>query len=220
MKKLIAILVIAIVMIGVVFADDTAGLTVSVVVPEYVPTFKLGTSDTTNVNTQFYDAVVTESSVSYTSGSLNDTAAATLADANNDLVVTFGIFQVKPANSTYIKTENKYSFTATATNLILNFEDENNNNTLTRKTNPTSQERFEMSSVSLIKGVSTKPGTDYATVTDGASGVDFSIKYLGVSYTPASNDVEIGSFTVTWGKNGTALPGTYSADITLTMTTN
>ena len=217
MKKLIAILTIAIVLVGAVFAADTAGLTISVEVPEYVPTFKLGTSDTTNVTTQFFDAVVTEDSVSYTAGSLNDTAASTLANATSNLVVRFGIFQVKPTNSAYIKTEHKYTFTADASDLILNVT---TNNVTAPKEGALANEKFTKNAVSNITGASTKPAATYATVTDGNGTVQFSIDYLGVKYIPATDEVEIGNFTVTWNSNDTAVPGTYTANIWLTMTTS
>ena len=112
MKKLIAILTIAIVLVGAVFATDNAAVKITVNVGEYVPTFKLTTNDSINITDDVADAVAASGADTPTPVTLNDTAKATLSEGE-ELTVSFGIVQVNN-NEGYIKTDHSYSFTVSA----------------------------------------------------------------------------------------------------------
>ena len=209
MKKVIAILVIAIVLVGAVFAADNAAITVSVDVAEHVPTFKLITQGNTNIlNAEGSDAVEDNGKATAGSVEFTETISKGLADAT-DATITFAVVQVKPsttASEGKIKTNKQYSFTVTASDLVLS----------TAGTTPEDNEMFERGTISTFAETEGAIGSDFATITDGTS--TLSILYTGKTYAPAA-EVSFATFTVTWGANPTALPGTYTANVILTMTT-
>lgn len=206
MKKLITILAIMVILVGAVFADDNAAVQVTVTVPEYVPTFKLATSDTTDISAAVSDLVAASGASSPTSATATATAGQTLA-AGNALTITFGVIQVNNAAG-YIKTTHGYTFTASATPLILSGKTEDN---------AAANEKFTVSTIGDITSAANAPGTDYATITSNP----YKITYTGAKYTPgaASCETEVATFDVTWGANAAAKNGDYTATVTLTMVT-
>ena len=208
MKKLIATLVIAIVLVGAVFATDNAALKISVSVDEYVPTFKLGTSDSTYITSQVFDLVVADGADTATAATATAAAGTKLANGES-LTITFGIFQVRNAVG-YIKTDKAYGFEVDATDLVLT--------TAADTDDPEENEMFERGTITAIASAANAPSSEYATITTATSSAPYKIDYTGKKYTPAA-ETEVANFSVTWNANDTALSGTYEAYVTLTMTT-
>ena len=204
MKKVIATLIIAIVLIGAVFATDDAAIQVTVKVNELVPTFKLITSGNTNLKegtSEGSDAVAASGSSTPGSITLADSVGAALADGT-DAAVKFNIVQVPNAEGK-IKTTKTYSFEITATDLKLN------------GTETDANKKFTVKTVSSITKITDAIDSRYATITPGTTA---SIQYTGKNY-HVDADVSFAEFTVTWTGNDAAVAGDYQATVTLTMTT-
>ncbi len=203
MKKLISILAIMIVLVGAVFATDSAQLTLNVSVPERVPTFKLlakvNTGETAVLTAAGEAAVANPAgtaSVSTTEAISEQLAEGTAA------TVTFGVVQVPAANGKKIKTTNSYTFTVAATNLI-NSTDNNY--------------YFERGTISNFSVDTAIANTD-AVVNVSTPG-QVTITYSGKSYDPGA-DISFAKFTIVYNGNASAIPGTYTGTVTLTMQTN
>ena len=202
MKKLIAILTIAIVLVGAVFATDNAALKLTVTVEEHVPTFALAIAAAETKFNPANDPVAANGANSKTAVTANGTTAGELLANGQALQVTFGILQ---NFVNYIKTQHGYTFTAEATNLVLLDNG-------SPKASPEDNEKFVAGEPTAVTG------NNYIAAAHG-SWSDNTVTYTGAKYVPAANGAEIATFSVTWGANADAVVGTYEATITLTMQT-
>ena len=212
MKKLIAILTIAIVLVGAVFAADLgqADIVVTTTIAPAVPNFKL-------VSGSAEDTLGDNTTVATTKVELATDLTADNATAET---VTFTIKQVGRARTT-----KAFTFTATATDLLLvkytnaaGNEVANSGNTAS--TADAADQKFEVNggnngtwSVNTFAN-STVLTSSQATMA-GASTTSYSVTYKG---RPVADDTAVGSFTVTWNPNANAVEGTYEATVTLTCT--
>lgn len=204
MKKLVAILVILVVCVGAITAIDNAAVKVSVSVPEYVPTFRLATSDSVNIETAVFDVVEENGSSVPAETTASATANALLA-AGSDLTIKFGVIQLNNSIG-YLKTTNTYTFEVTASDLVLTG--------YTSDTAASNQKFLKKGTISFSSTDNT-PSETYADVTAAST---FAVKYNGAKYTPAAVS-EIATFSVTWAGNDSAVSGTYIANIILSLST-
>ena len=223
MKKLIAILTIAIVLAGAVFATDP------------VKTDSNGTSIvdiTTKIGEQFPEYQLKAISITADTGAV--TRAIAVKDGQNGLVtidtndllsadveVGFEINQI--VNS---RTSVGYDISIKATNLVLN---ETVNETTAPKANPATDERFLVSLTTTF--ATTDTDADLLTITPiteksgNFAGTDggFNVQYLDGKFVnvEAATDgsvKQIGTFTYKWAKNQTAKVGDYTATVTMVVT--
>ena len=238
MKKLIAILTIAIVLVGAVFAEaegtatkgaGTATLNVKVTILPDTPIFALRTQpNDANVQT------AGQASVSQTdSAALTADAAANLASGTS-VAVNFDVIQVSDA-----KSFEKFYFTVEATDLKAK-QPEGVDNTDWAAI-PADTKVFKISGGSTegklypqitrseeTHLVTTGDNIGYAKLTtSGATATTAqtgsgraSIQYIGVLKADADHVYTIGSFSCTWEGNNTAIPVNYEATVKLTVASN
>ena len=208
MKKLIAILMVLAIVAGFAFADDAstgnAQLTVITTINPPEPTFKLST-------TQVEDGL---------GGNAGATKHVITADAllTAPQEVTFTITQTKLSKSV-----KAYTFTATATDLLLvRYKDPNGNtvNNVSPTEHPAAADakKFPINGgnagVATVETFATADLTvDQATVT-GADSASYVITYTGVT---VDEDTNVGTFTCQWAANADAVPGEYEATVILTV---
>ena len=203
MKKVIAILTIAIVLVGAVFAATSTGnavLKVQTTIEPVEPTFKLAT-----------DQVEDELG--------GDDGATAHVITTNDLLtaeqtVTFDVIQLIAS-----KTVKMYTLTATATDLVL-YQYQLPNGTWQNVSGEggvahpatDAEKKFTVNATTVntfANGVLTT-----AQATYGGSASSKTITYKG---TDVAADTKVAYFTCTWDDNATAVPGRYEATITLTI---
>ena len=220
MKKLIAILTIAIVLVGAVFAADSTGsasLTVQTKINGGEPVFKLAT-DTVSVDLA-------------TGGATGTTAHTITADAllSADQTVTFLVVQTNKSRST--KT---YTLTATASDLVLyQYPDPTDptQNILCSTTAHPAAESYKKFTIQGGTTVATLTGNDAqetpapyipaAKATYAGNGsASLSITYKGNAFGAANTDSTVARFTCTWDDNEDAVAGDYQATVTLTISSN
>ena len=229
MKKLIAILTIAIVLVGSVFAglndvDTTRTITVTTTVARKKPDFKLTGSQ--------------DSSAIATGTAVTDETADELAAAEDisidDIQVFFGVYQVGLAN-----VRKSYNLSVSAGNLIL-WDDTGNNATHeAAKYGAGSYATVPEGKVSgnyvfEIAPTNASPAISAATIADtvkghdkidlfeasaeGASNSKFTVAYKG-KVGETTGDILLGTFDVTWNHNTEAEAGNYKANVVLTVET-
>ena len=213
MKKLIAILTIAIVLVGAVFAgaNDLSGaatITVTTCVARSLPEFKLAASSSAISTTV---PSIADDLTDPADGSLGGTEFdATGTDISVDnLLVYFGIYQTNQAN-----VREEYTLTASATPLYR------------MNTAGTAKETEEGKAHSIP--VATFSNTTEAEVADtvtghnlialSAAGHVLTVEYTGKVGTD-DTDLLLGTFSVQWNKDVEAPEGTYKADVVLTIAT-
>ena len=216
MKKLIAILTIAIVLVGAVFADATStgasSLRITTTISPVEPTFKLATTqvhsdlaaaaDASAVNAITAAALAGESSHVITTDALLD----------DEVEVTFSVVQLTASKS--VKT---YTLTATATDLVL-YKYQNAAGawvlvSTTAHPATDAEKTFEVDATTVntfANGDLTSAQATYAGTTSSKT-----ITYKG---TDVEADTEVATFTCTWGQNENAVPGQYQGTVTLTIT--
>ena len=226
MKKLIAILMVLAIVVGFAFADDpvktdsngTSVIDVRTTIGEQFPEYQLKAISITQ-----------DTGVITTAVAVKDGAHGLVTIDTNDLLtadveVGFEINQI--ANS---RTSVGYDLSIKATDLVFNVT---TNNVATPKTNPASDEKFEVSLVTAFATTDTDtdlltitPITATATTEGNFAGTDggFTVQYLdgkfvNVETATEGTEKQIGTFTYKWAKNKTAKVGDYSATVTMVVT--
>lgn len=213
MKKLIVILVIAIVVAGAVFADETAAgsarIDITTCITPIEPHFRLAVTNTSADHAKYtlgdvYYSDVTTGTVVAGTASINDDALAT---TNTNVTVSFTINQTSDA-----LTYKKYYFAVSATDLAL--ESDANNSAYID--NLTAVEK----TISVDNGTPSISPVTVAHVTPSDSAANkISQKYQGTRIVATETaQVPVGTFVVTWKGNTSAVPGTYKGNVTLTVT--
>ena len=224
MKKLIAILTIAIVLVGAAFADvpntGTANVKVVTLIKVIEPEFKL----TTNASDS--GALVADSSVATMDPAAEaDTVANdryhvidvnTMSATEGETTVTFF---VKQTNS--CKSYKTYTFEATATDLIM-VKAYNNAGELVAYdyANATDANKlhrhFAVDNSVVATFSSTGADAKFTALVDqtNSSATAYKITYTGDQVTEGT----VASFTCAWTRDLQAVPGQYEADIRLTVT--
>ena len=221
MKKLIAILTIAIVLVGAVFAATSEGasaIRVTTHVNAIEPTFRLKageiTSDLAAAADQAAVNAITAAALAGNTSYVIDTDALLTASQT----VTFYVQQISRSKST--KT---YTFEATATDLVLyKYLDTNGDEVLvSEEEHPATdaEKKFTVSSTTVNTFANGALPAAKATYSGTASAK--TVEYLGNAQ-PASveSPVNVVSFTCTWGANNDAVTGDYQATVTLTISAN
>ena len=223
MKKLIAILTIAIVLVGVVFATDpvrtdsngTSIIDVRTSIGEQFPEYQLKAIDiTANTGTLTTPIAVKDSDNGLVTIDTNDLLKASVA-------VTFEINQI--ANS---RTSVGYDLSVKATDLVLNVTTDQGT---APKASPAVDEKFQVSLTTSF--ATTDTDDDLLTITpitattgnfadtDGGFNVQYlDGKFVNVETETQGSIKQIGTFTYTWAKNQAAKVGDYTATVTLVVT--
>lgn len=211
MKKAITILAILAIVVGAVFAE-THSLTVSTTVAEVVPCFQLrygadgvhtnATADTNSINAKTYANVWTAN------GQYGDLSAQGAIDLNQDIAVddvTADFYAVlaiggKQTNKTYSLSFSAGSFD-TKHNTILEATacSQSSLNNIVLNTHPT---------------VVTSNATTGNDLEDGAT-QDCTITMVGAA---AEEKIDLVKFSALWPRKPNADAGTYTANVTLTIT--
>ena len=242
MKKLIAILVVMIAIVGAVFAtnsndaktaDGTAQIKVQATVTEAVPQFQLAvkTGDTA-VGTIAKDAVEYGSWTTGENPTLNagavDAATTKLTTTSinkltgnggetaADVTVQFVINQVAKANL-----KANYKITVTATNLKLTKYSDGTVPANNYAHKSTEQFVVDDGTPTVTASSTVKIDNIDAITFDGTTGTDniLKLQYTGNAQVDAStaSAVELGHFDVKWQKNETAVAGDYEATVEIVV---
>ena len=199
MKKLIAILVIAIVLVGSVFAATNEELLITVEVKCVEPTFALIGGTATSAPTASADLSSGKTGITVTTAaqaSNNHTSTSTISLADDAIINgNVVIYCFVKQTTVDAKSKTTYKFSATATPLT-----DGTNST----GNPT------VSDFSAITGSNVTGGRTTTTTSTGAQ-----TQYAGKKC-PAA---DLASFNVAWEQTDLP-PGNYNAYITLTISTN
>ena len=214
MKKLIAILTIAIVLVGAVFATDAASIRVTTSINAVEPIYQLKTAQITEdlavaANQAAIDAITAAALAGNDSHVITTDALLT---ANQS--VTFSVYQTNISNS--VKT---YTLSAVATDLLLyKYKNAQGEDVLVSATpHPETAEHPENTTfaVAAANAVMNKGNLADAKATyEGNGTTALSITYKGNAQ-PA--DVVVATFTCTWGANADAVTGDYQGTVTLTI---
>ena len=216
MKKLIAILTIAIVLVGAVFATDPdASITITANVASQTPSFKMSiTSDTTITGAAvvYTDPTVVAGGSATATSALASGSVTTLLGASGSLSVAFSLQQVAPARLT--GTGASYKLKVEATDLILQ-------GTNGDVASPTTQQKFGV--VDDTPDVTRASETLTTTVNSNAvtvanlshSGNELTVVYNGFVDASTTAPKNLGTFSVSWNANQSAVPGDYKATIKL-----
>ena len=220
MKKLIAILTIAIVLVGAVFATGTttnSRITVTTTVGASEPTIilKAGTTSTLDKT-----ATVTTNAAGNHDGE-GLTATQDISAAN--VLIYCGLYQTSKAN-----TQKKYSFEVTATQFVQVKDSKKaavaaadaytvNQNVTFKTLSATGWFTTNTTGVNAITAPSINDGEKFtADVTfDGLGPVNATVGENAIS---TSNAKELATFQIEWTKDEAAPAGEYQADITLAIT--
>ena len=217
MKKLIAIVTIAIVLVGAVFAtandvNQSATVTITTCVERVLPTFKLVAANSTFAGETAPAAVATDAATDTADSPLGGAEYdATSTDISiNDLEVFFGIYQTNQAN-----VREEYELTVSANPLAL--MNEAGTAALTgndaHSINPTD------TTPAIAKATIASTVTGYTLIAlDDSTDPKLTVAYTGKVGT-ASTDLLLGTFSVKWEKDVEAPSGTYKADVVLSITT-
>ena len=216
MKKLIAILTIAIVLVGAVFATSSnSSITVTTHIGNIEPSFKLST---TQVSTALG---------SNAAGAHEITEDALLA---SNQTVEFIITQINRSKS--VKT---YTLTATAEDLVLyKYKNAAGSDVLVSTTaHPATDAEKKFSIVggtsgtwtvdtftSTTAGENPTPFIPTSKVTYGGSSSGLTVTYKGNALVASEEaPVTVAKFTCEWAANNDAVTGDYQATVTLTIST-
>ena len=224
MKKLIAILTIAIVLVGAVFADPapvngsdsngSAAIDVKCVIGEQHPTFQLLAKTITtqatgdNGDVLFSDVAAenpTKGQVTLTTNYLLD------ASAN----IVFAVMQTNKSRSTA-----NYTLGISATDLKLdNYAAVGTENLDTDEFFAVTLSEVAAASsygASSTNGLKITPAS--VSTANGTSSSSYAADYDGKVIDGSTTDVEIATFKATWAQKANAVAGSYSATVTLTIT--
>lgn len=215
MKKLIVILVIAIVVAGAVFAVETAAgsarIDVTTCIKPREPQFRLTVTNTSadkdkyTLGNPVFSNVVLDGLVSGKATIKDDELKTT----GTNVTVSFAIGQISEA-----LTYSKYYFTVVASDLTLQ-EDANNTAAHIAELGATEK------TISVdAGGTPTITAATIEHVTAGGTGTTtISQKYNGTRINASEDSiVSVGTFEVTWLGNTAAVPGTYAGNVTLSVT--
>ena len=226
MKKLIAILVVMIVLIGAVFAADSQSLTVTANIAVETPAFVLkgGASDGTYDKTAAVDSAPAAQEYSYEQIALNGSIIA------NNLTAYFQVLQSSKANLS--KT---FNFSVTASKLVRRGHLASSaevtaalaadpNSTLAVNDLVSDGRSYTINksvTISTAAKVSASENT-YLAITPNTSSTaaEFSATYSGYVNATAASMLPLATFSVTWEKDEAAMDGFYCADVTLTVEAN
>ena len=216
MKKfLIALLMMAVVLVGV-FATDgykapstqaastgTAQINITTSIKEEWPKFQLATKSGVDAN-------VTDN-VNSTAGDHTDAVltVTTLADTEGTASVGFAINQISDS-----RTKDKYTLTVTATDLLL--VEHADGTALAFDAAHTADQKFLLASGSATPAVTAVTGVTVTNIDPTASGNVLTTAYNGKKV-KTNSAIELGTFTVTWTSNLDAEAGDYEAHIVLTV---
>ena len=216
MKKLIAILTIAIVLVGAIFADPTnstlaqgadgnAYIDIKTTIAELIPTFQLATNSGVTAESAQTDTAATDSTHAQY-GILTSTESAKLLNENGKAAVSFVVNQVGVARTTA-----GYTFTVTAGDLELTNYATNGATTLE------ANEKFTVvdstPNLAPIDDITKTVGNVTFTIADFTHTADtntMTVRYSGI--VPAQ---KIADFTVEWNANLDAVSGDYVATVQL-----
>ena len=208
MKKLIAILTIAIVLVGAVFAD-TADLHITTTITAIPQAFKLGvksvaTGEGKATLSSGADAVSVVTNAAPTKGEVVITTNDLLT---KDATITFAVYQTAEGAR---KTQG-YTLSATVGNLVLYALPAGT----VGGTTPSAAQITANYFAADAPNATLTAVTNATLYTNGNAGTTLAIGFLG---TPVAANTEIANFTCTWGKNANNIPGEYQADVVLTIT--
>ena len=199
MKKLIAILTIAIVLVGAVFATDEAQINITAVISSLDPAFRLTAKTITTE----------ESGSSSTAGVVGTPGSVTLATdmlLSGNASIVFDIEQIATS-----RTKTPYLITVSASDLLLT----------TVASGHTNNQKFT-NAISAYKGegiTDELTGVNHVTTTKPSAG-PFRFAYDGTTINATTDSaVVLGEFTVTWTGNSEAEVGTYSAYVKIEIAT-
>ncbi len=198
MKKLITILAILTVLVGALFAStDTHQIKLTVTIDNTEPSFVLKTKTGADAASAAAGATGT--------AALSAANKTALTTANGVATVTFDVVQ-----TTYARSVSTYRMRVTAGNFVLTSNG-------TPVANPTTNEKFgvvaEHPSIGNGDNVA---NISYPTV-EPADGY-YRVKYNGV-VDASTNNVKVGSFSVSYNANVDAKPGSYVSNVSLTVET-
>ena len=218
MKKLIAIVTIAIVLVGAVFAANTEQsyastnekLTIVTTVTRVEPTFKLVGGTASDSITQESDSVSNDNWSTAYNGATLTLAASDYNIATGDIKLFFAIRQKTNANI-----HKAYTFTVTASDLVYQKADNQDTKEFTIQNGGIEH----LTANTTLTGATT---STYPALTASVDGSNLVATYTGVVNVPTTGDqyIEIGTFDVTWPETVDAIAGTYKADIKMTFTVN
>ena len=217
MKKLVTILTMMIVLVCAVFADPEVSLNITAMLTAQVPSFRMAIASDTNVTSAA--AVYSDSTIgaSTANSTLSNTSLNSLIASSETVSVDIALSQV--ANARLTGTGVSYVLSVEATDLILQSNGAD-------VANPTATEKFTVAdttpaitraSETLTTTVNSVPIT-VATIT--ASDNALTIAYSGFVAASTANPRDLGSFTVSWNANESAVAGNYKAAITLFVSSN
>ena len=227
MKKLIATLVIAIVLVGAVFADTTAPavddngqLTVKTEIKIQYPVYSLkATGWSTTTGTRGANASLGNASSVVASPTAQDVVIGDNELVDHNVIVEFTIYQ-----TTLSRIKGTYTLEVEATPLVIK-KITKPDGTKTVVANITDAEEkaailannvFSLATGSESPEISanTVAHTDMDVDTDG----QIAITYDGMKVGSNSTDTALATFECTWEKNEDAAAGDYEATVTLTIT--
>lgn len=216
MKKfLIALLMMAVVLVGV-FATDgykaptydatasegTAQINITTTIKEEFPKFQLAVKTGAEVKTDDVD----DTDDNYTESVLTATDLADVASATRSVI--FAINQISDS-----RTKENYTLTVAATDLFL-VTKADGTTTINFDTTQTDDQKFTV--VAAAPAVSAVTGNTVTNIAPTASGAVLTTHYNGKKV-KTNSAIELGTFTVAWNTNTDAEAGGYEAHITLTV---
>ena len=243
MKKLIAILTIAIVLVGAVFAanspdaktaNGSTEIVVTAKIKEDIPQFQLAIKSG-NIETPKAAAIaagtvgddgttVTAANMTSTKAALTDDAITALGTANGSVTIGFAINQIAPANL-----KASYTITVTATDLLLKKHSDgtviSSGQTSTQKFLVDNTENTTTGATPAVTANSTAVSGLKKTAGTGTNAHKLTVEYEGTAKVDAGDGatgnaavVELGTFSVKWLANTTAVAGDYEAEVKIEVT--
>ena len=220
MKKLIAILVIAIVLVGAVFAE-THTLTVRTTVNGIIPAFQLryGTGDvytnkTADDNTTSVIDAATQFSATGTFGEVNDYDDGYIQEAEDISLtdVTADFYAVLAIGGKQENVSYKLTFEAGAFNTKVNGVQDSTTETACTSSTIAVAENYNATTHGAIVTLAQAAS---AITNNPANSKAWVITMKGA---PATSKIDLVKFTPTWGRNPNVDIGNYTANVTLTIT--
>ena len=214
MKKLIAILTIAIVLVGAVFADgpaanDSAQLVVNAEIKVQYPAYSVAATSFGTYGQGTNGSLGSAAAVATTAG----TSTVKIGDdvlLDHDATVTFTISQ-----TTLSRIRGTYTLGVSATDLILTHTRNSSGQAVEATTAEANANHFAVSAAPTIaKGGANGADPTNTTENVGTAG-QIAITYNGKKVAASTT---IGTFSYTWTHNENNAAGDYQATVTLTIT--
>ena len=219
MKKLIAIMTIAIVLVGAVFADEAAAnangsaqITIQTCINEQFPAYKLKATGVTTGSLSGENGAGSESAVAASNPTKGLVTVTTDYLLDHDATVNFSIIQTKKSITIHV-----YNIGVTASDLVMTKKSDGSNYTPATANTYDEEHKFVCSTPNPAINTgniahAVVSGTNAGTATQGGAGAI--VTYDGQK---VAADVTIATFSCSWTQQEKAAAGTYEATVTLTV---